>query len=183
MSCIERKVNSKNIYNGKIIDVTLDEIIIEDGSQEGKKSYREVVYHRGGVCALVKLKNGLIPLVRQYRYAVGMDMLELPAGKLEVDELPDEAIVRELEEEVGIIPNKIVSLGKIYVSPGFTNEMLHLYYVDDYTEGNVHFDEDEFIDKELYTYDELIKLIEEEKIIDGKTVTAAYKCQRYFKEN
>ena len=65
MSCIEKKVNSKNIYNGKIIDVTLDEIIIEDGSQDGKKSYREVVHHRGGVCALVKLKNGLIPLVKQ----------------------------------------------------------------------------------------------------------------------
>lgn len=181
MYYVEKQIASKLIYNGKIVDVTLDDIIIEDGTKEGKKAFREVVHHRGGVCALVKLKNGLIPLVRQFRYAAGKPLLELPAGKLEKGEEPDNAIQRELEEEIGIIPNKIIKMGKIYVSPGITTEVLHLYYVDDFEEGNTHFDDDEFIEKDIYSYDDLIKMIEKGEIEDGKTISLIYMCQKYFK--
>ena len=180
MSVIENKIKQINIFQGKIIDVTLDTVSIKNGDGE-IISEREVVHHRGGVCALVKKKNGMIPFVKQFRYAINSEIMELPAGKLNQNEKPDEAIIREIEEEVGIIPLNIVYLGKLYVSPGFSTEIIHLYFIDNYEESKQHLDYDEFLDVIELSYDEAIKMIETGKILDAKTVSLLYRCKKYFK--
>ena len=165
---MERKLNSKLIYNGKIIKVHKDEVLVEKG--EGIKSMREVVEHHGGAVGLVLTKDKKIKFVKQYRYAIKDYLLELPAGKLEIGEDPKDAIYRELQEEVGVKANKIDFIGSCYVSPGYCTEMIYMYYVDDYEETNTNFDECEDLDLIELDIDEAYKLAESGNIIDGKTL-------------
>ncbi len=180
MSAKENKIKQINIFKGKVIDVTLDTVSIENGDSE-IISEREVVHHRGGVCALIKKKNGMIPFVKQFRYAVNSELIELPAGKLNKNEEIDEAIIREVEEEVGLYPLKVTYLGKLFVSPGFSTEVIYLYFIDDYQESKQHLDSDEFLDVIELSYDEAINMVETGKILDAKTVALLYKCEKYFK--
>lgn len=179
MAAIEKQINRKVIYKGRIIDVTLDDISIYSGD-DMMTSKRELVHHNGGVCALVKLKNGKIPFVKQYRYAFSSELIELPAGKLEKGEEPFQAIIREVEEEVGIIPTKVLDMGKIFVSPGISTEVLYLYYIDEYQDSKQNLDEGEFLDVINMEYDEAYKMIEEGIICDAKTVCLMLKCKKYF---
>lgn len=179
MAFVEKMVDRKVIYNGYIIDVTLDTISIDNGDSK-ILSKREIVHHKGGVCALVKTKDNKIFFVKQFRYAFNKEIIELPAGKLEKDEIPLNAIIREVEEEVGVIPKKVIDMGCIYPSVGFTNEVLYLYYIDDYILSEQKFDEDEFLDLFTLSYDEAIKLIETGEICDSKTVCLLLKCKKFF---
>ena len=119
---------------------------------------------------MVLTKEKKIKFVKQYRYAIKDYLIELPAGKIDLGENPDNTIIRELEEEVGIIPNKIEKIGKIVLSPGFSNEFIHMYYVDDYETGNINFDEDEDLDSFDLTIDETLQMIKEGIIYDSKSV-------------
>lgn len=165
---MERTIKSNLIYKGKIITVLKDDVLLDkDG---GKEAIREVVLHNGGACALILTKEKKIKFVKQYRYAIKDYLIELPAGKIDLGENPDNTIIRELEEEVGIIPNKIEKIGKIVLSPGFSNEFIHMYYVDDYETGNINFDEDEDLDSFDLTIDETLQMIKEGIIYDSKSV-------------
>lgn len=175
----ERKLNSKVIYEGKIINVYCDDVYIEGLNINAK---REIVKHNGGACALIKLKNGRIKFVKQYRYAVGKELLELPAGKIDPLEDENTTIVRECQEEVGILPNKVEYMGYMHLSPGFCNEVIYLYYIDDYKECDKHFDFDESLDEYEYTFDEAINMINEGIIVDAKTICLLYRCQDKFKK-
>ncbi len=179
MAALEKQINQKIIYKGHIIDVTLDTISINNGDST-RTSIREVVHHNGGVCALVKLKSGKIPFVKQYRYAFSSELIELPAGKLEKGEEPLHAIIREVEEEVGVIPTRVFEMGKIFVSPGISTEVLYLYYVDEYQESKQNLDEGEFLDVIDMEYEEANEMIEKGIICDAKTVCLMLKCKKYF---
>lgn len=165
---MEKKINSELIYDGKIIKVLKDDVIVEKG--KGIKSVREVVEHHGGVVGLVLTNDKKIKFVKQYRYAIKDYLLELPAGKLEIGEEPKDAIYRELQEEVGVKANKIDFVGSCYVSPGYCTEMIYMYYVDDYDETDTNFDECEDLDLVELEISEAYELAETGKIIDGKTL-------------
>lgn len=165
------------IYNGKIINVYNDLIKIE-GTEI--TSNREIVNHNGGVCAVVKTKEGKIKFVRQFRYAFNEFTIEVPAGKIERGEGPDYTILRELEEEVGVKAKSIKKIGILYPSPGFSQEVLHLYYTDDYDEVKSHFDYDEDLDSFELTYSEALKKIEDGEIVDAKTVAIILRVRDYF---
>lgn len=177
MSCKENLLKREVIYKGKIINVYNDTITFA-GLE--KQSNREIVEHNGGVCAVVKTKNNKIKFVKQFRYAVNEDLLELPAGKIEKGEDPDYTIAREIEEEVGISANKIIKIGKIYPTPGYCTEVLHLYYVDDYEECETRFDENEYLDEFEYTYQEAIEMIENGTIVDAKTICLLLRVREKF---
>lgn len=179
MMNIEKTKNSQLIYKGKIIKVLLDDISIDINGIE-VHSKREIVVHNGGVCALVKTKSDRIKFVKQYRYAFKQEVLELPAGKIEIGENPDCTIVREVEEEVGIIPKSIEKMGYLYSSPGFCTEIIHLYYIDDYDEAKIKFDFDEYLEEYEYTYDQALEMIRNGEIVDAKTVCLILKCQDKF---
>ena len=154
------------MYDGRIIKVYKDNVELADG----KKSFREVVRHSGGVVILAFKDEDTILLVKQYRYPIGETVLELPAGKLEKGEDPFEAAKRELEEETGYCANKWTDLGYINTSPGFSDEKLYLYLAKDLEYTHCHPDEGEIIQAFEYKYDDVLKMIDNGEINDAKTI-------------
>ena len=161
----EKTIESKSIYEGKVVTLKVDKVQVHNGGQ----SSREIVVHPGG-CAIGAVKDDKVILVRQFRKAIEQNILELPAGKLDPGEDPLECAVRELQEETGYIARNVKSLGSIYPTPGYSNEIIHLFYSDDLEPGEAHPDEHESIDIEKYSIDEVLDKVRKGEIRDGKTV-------------
>ncbi len=137
----EKTLSEKKEFDGKCITVSTYDVELSDG----KKTFREVIHHPGGV-VVVAQKGEKILMVKQYRYPIKQVSLELPAGRLEKGEKPDDAIKRELEEETGHIAKTWKSLGYIYTTPGVCDEKLYLYYATDLEFKNQNPDEGEIIE-------------------------------------
>ncbi|HOE06978.1 MAG TPA: NUDIX hydrolase [Bacilli bacterium] len=170
---IEKKIKSRIIYQGKVIHVKCDDVVLENGI----KTKREIVEHRGGVCCLVKTKENKILFVSQFRYALAEDVLELPAGKREAGEDPLTTIKRELKEEVGIIADEIIECGYIYPTPGYSSEKIYLYYVEEYREGEQEFDSDENLILHEIPIKQAYEMVNDGRIKDAKTICLLMKCQ------
>ncbi|MEE0857899.1 MAG: NUDIX hydrolase [Acutalibacteraceae bacterium] len=178
MELFEKTLNSKNIFDGRVIHVTLDDIELPNGHT----STREVVGHPGGVCiAALNDKNELY-FVRQYRYPYHEVVLELPAGKLEKGSTPLENGIRELKEEVGAIGKDYKFLGELYPSPGYCAEIIYLYFCRIDTLGEDNPDEDEFLKVETIHIDKAVEMVLNNKIKDSKTQTAVLKTAMLLKQ-
>ena len=169
---MEKQIRREEIYNGKVIHVVKDDVVLDDGTT----SVREVVLHNGGVCIALK-KDGKYFMVSQYRYSLGKQMLELPAGKIEKGEDPDDAILREVEEETGYKAEGIRKFGSIIPTCGYCSERIHLYYAEAGDRVGQHLDEDERIDLLTFTYDEIREKIRNGEIDDAKTIALMYYLQ------
>jgi len=163
---MEKTLNRVLIYSGKVVNLRVDDVLLEDG----KKAKREVVEHRGAVVIVPLLEGERIVMVKQYRYPVGEDLLELPAGTLEEGESPLEGAKRELLEETGYTAQKMTELTSFYSSPGFCDERIHLFLAKGLKAKKQDLDSDERIDVELYTLDELVNMIKGGKIRDAKSI-------------
>ncbi len=172
----EKTLSSEYVYNGKVIDVKRDDVLVANGH----KSVREVVEHSGGVVILA-LKGDKILTVKQYRYPLKDVSIELPAGKLERGEEPDYASKRELEEETGYIAKDWKSLGYIYTSPGFCDEKLYLYLAKDLTYKKQNPDEDEILEPDEVSKEEILRMIDTGVINDSKTICAIMRAREYLK--
>ncbi|MCR4855412.1 MAG: NUDIX hydrolase [Erysipelotrichaceae bacterium] len=166
---MEKQVSREEIYNGKVIHVVRDEVELDDGS----RSIREVVLHNGGVCIALKEGDHYF-MVSQYRYSLGKEMLEFPAGKIEKGEDPDEAILREVTEETGYETEGIRKLGSIIPTCGYCSERIHLYYAKAAGFVGQHFDPDERIELKKYTFSQIKELILNGQIDDAKTIAMMY---------
>lgn len=166
---MEKELNREIIYDGKIIQVTREEVEVENGQH----AFREVVYHHGGVCVLA-IQNNQILLVKQFRYPNRIDTLEIPAGKLEIDEDPITCAYRELEEETNCRAQDMKFVMKFLPSPGYTSEWLYLYEAVDFKEvdDSLECDIDEFIDVIRMDIDEAHQKVLDGTIVDAKTVIA-----------
>ena len=174
MELTERMVSSQTIFEGKIIKVTLDQAELPDG----KLAAREVVYHPGGVAVLALDEDKNVALVRQFRYPIQQELLELPAGKL--DHGAEGHLLgaqRELSEETGLEAGKWTYLGYTLASPGFCDEALHMYLAQDLKRVGQHLDEDEFLNVEYMPFDELARQAMDGTITDAKTVTTTLKVK------
>ena len=169
----EKTISSDVIYDGKVIHVRKDKVLCPNGNE----SFREIVDHHGGVGVLA-MHKGKIALVKQFRYAYKETLYEMPAGKLEKDEDPLEGGKRELEEEVGYHADNLIYLGRMYPSCGYTNEIIYLYKAENMRKTHTNLDEDEFLDVEWFSLEEIKKMVNEGKIVDAKTI-----CALYFLEN
>ena len=156
------------VYQGRIINLRNDLIKLPNG----KNAQREFVEHRGGVAVLAVDEKGFVPIVRQFRYPLGAHLWEIPAGKLEVGERPDDAIRRELREEAGLIAGKIEPLCFFYPTCGYSNEIIRLYVATDLTYVGAQPDEDEFLEIKYLPVDELYQMCLSGEIHDGKTLVA-----------
>lgn len=165
----EKTLSTKHIFEGKVISLQVDTVELPNGST----GTREVVKHPGAV-AVVAIKDGRLLLVDQYRQALGRCELEIPAGKLEKGEDPLEAAKRELQEETGYSCGQITHLHSFYTSPGFADEIIHLYLAEDLITGEMSLDEDEFIEVYEASLDEAQRFIAEGRISDAKTLLAVY---------
>ena len=172
MEFTERTLESQLIYDGKVVRVLKDSVELSTG----QKSFREVVKHSGGVVILA-VKEDKILLVKQFRYPLKEVLFELPAGKLEAGEDPFEAAKRELEEETGYCASKWTELGYVYTSPGYSDEKLYLYKAEDLEFTHCHPDEGEIIQAFEYKYDEVLKMINDGKINDAKTLCALLRAK------
>lgn len=171
MELFEKTISHKEIFNGRVINVSLDEIELENGH----KSSREVVGHPGGVCIAALTDNDELLFVRQFRYPYKEVVLELPAGKLEKGQNPLENGKRELMEETGAVGTSYCSLGKLYPSPGYCAEIIHLYFCRVQSFGNSNPDEDEFLKVERIPLDKAVEMVLNNQIPDSKTQTAVLK--------
>ena len=173
MELTERMVEHTVPYEGVIVDVCLDKAVLPNG----RIATREVVEHPGGVATLPLNEDGTVTLVRQYRYPFSQVLTEIPAGKLDKGEDPREGILRELHEEIGATVGELIDLGVIYPSPGFCQEILHLYLAKDLTYGQCQPDEDEFLEVVRMPFDELLEQVMSGEIKDAKTVAAVLKTK------
>ena len=159
----EATIKSEVVYEGKILNLTKDEVLCPNG----EKSLREVVTHHGGVGILIKVDDKFI-IERQYRYALDEELYELPAGKLEKGEIPLEAAKRECLEETGYRPLNMIHLGDMCPTCGYSTEIIHFYYCDKHVKETRHLDSDEIIDLMYLSMEEIEQMIKDNKIIDSK---------------
>ena len=165
---IKETFKSKEIvYSGKFI--TVEKRIYE--LCNGKDAQRDIVVHPGA-CAVVALdSNGNIFLVEQYRAALDKILLEIPAGKLDPGETPEEGLKRELKEETGLSASKITLLTSIAVSPGFCTEIIHIYLAEDLTEGETNPDDDEYLLVSKMSLKDAKEAVFKGSFSDAKTIT------------
>lgn len=164
----EEKTVSKNyIYRGKILSLRCDDALLPDG----KPCKREVVEHSGGASVLAETEAG-IALVRQFRYAYQEELYEIPAGKLNAGEEPEKAAARELSEETGLQAERLKLLTVLYPTPGYTNEKIYIYKAVGLKKGEKHLDEGEFLDVIYLPREEVLAMIRDGRVKDGKTVAA-----------
>lgn len=169
----ETCVKSDLIYDGRVLHLYVDQVELPDGS----KSVREYAHHIGAVGVIPLTAEGEVICVRQYRYAHRMEMLEIPAGKLDSpDEIPLEAALRELREETGAINAKMTDLGLYRSTPAILDERIYLYLAEDFTLGETDLDEDEFLVTERIPLMELVDMVMRGEIHDGKTQVAVLKA-------
>ena len=171
----ETQLASELIFDGKVLHVYRDRIALPDG----KPSTREYIKHNGAVCVIPVTEDREVICVRQYRYAVGQILLEIPAGKLDTpDEDPYEAALRELREETGARCEKLTDLGVYFGSPALIGETIHMYLAEGLTFGDTDPDEDEFLDIIRIPLDDLVELVMAGQVPDGKTQVAALRAAR-----
>ena len=173
MELWEKTVDSRTLFEGKIVTVKLDQAQLVNGAVVS----REVVEHPGGVCILPLFDDGTVSIVRQFRYPFQQVVTELPAGKLEKGEAHRPAALRELEEEVGVTCGKLTYLGCLYLSPGFSSEVLHMYLAQELKQGQCHPDEDEFLETERIPFSALLEQVMSGEIVDAKTVALVLKTK------
>ncbi len=160
------KRDSKRIYEGHVFNVRVDELRHPNGAE----TIREVVEHNGGVVIVGQPAPDKVLLIRQYRYSVDEDLLELPAGRIEKDEDPFLAAKRELTEETGFEAESWHHLPKMYSAPGFCSEMLYMYLASSLTFKGKNLDHDEETDVVELTLNEAWELVLTGKIRDAKTI-------------
>jgi ADP-ribose pyrophosphatase len=172
----EKTLSTESIYKGRILNLRRDTAELPNGNHAA----REVVEHSGGVCVLPITASGEVVMVRQFRYPFGQELLEIPAGKLEPGEDPLQCGIRELYEETGYKVETLEFLGKLYPTPAYCTEVIHMYLArglcDDTNSGN-HLDEDEFLDVVELPFEKLIDMIFKNEICDAKTQLAALKTK------
>jgi ADP-ribose pyrophosphatase len=166
----EKTLSRKHIYSGKIIDLYVEDVELPNG----KTSKREIIKHPGAVAVIAVNDEGKIIMVRQYRKALERALVEIPAGKLEKGEKPLNTAKRELEEETGYTCQNLTHIISFYTSPGFADELVHLYMAEGLEKMNEEscLDEDEFVEVLEVTLEQANKMIEQKEIFDAKTAYA-----------
>ncbi|MDY6953038.1 MAG: NUDIX hydrolase [Thermodesulfobacteriota bacterium] len=157
----------KDIYEGRIFNVALEQITLPNGVVKN----REVVRHPGAAAMVPLFDDGNVALIKQYRHAVGAFLWEIPAGTLEPNESPLACARRELVEETGFEAKDLVKVAQILPAPGYTDECIHIFLATGLTPAEQDLDEDEILEVQPTPFDRAIEMITEGKIQDAKTIT------------
>ena len=167
MNLQERTLKKHYIYEGKILSLRCDDAELPNGNP----CQREIVEHSGGAAGLL-VTAGKIALVKQFRYAYGEEIYEIPAGKLNTGEDPKLAAARELEEETGFRADRLSLLYVLYPTPGYTNEKIYIYEAEHAEKGAQRLDCDEFLNVEYFSVETVLNMINAGEIRDAKTIVA-----------
>lgn len=161
-------IESEQIFHGAVFAVERDRLKEENGFE----IVREVVRHPGGAGCLPLFNDGRIALVKQYRHPAKCELLEIPAGKIEVGETPMESAARELEQEIGFRAGRIESLADFYATPGFCEERLHVFLATELTPVEQNLDHDEFVEIVYLPLAEAVAMVARNEFDDSKTIIA-----------
>jgi ADP-ribose pyrophosphatase len=162
----ETSVESSSVYRGRVVNLRIDRVRLADG----RFVTREVVEHKPAVVILAENDEERVALVRQHRYAAGETLFELPAGIVESGEDFQESAVRELREEVGWKPARIEKIAEFYTSPGFTDEIIAMFYATDLSMDRLPLDEDEILVAGFASREEIEEMMRDGSIKDCKTL-------------
>lgn len=165
MKHFEKQLDSQIIFEGRVVRLRRDQVELEDGS----RTMREVIAHPGGVGIVALDDNDCLLMVRQYRYPFGEQLLEIPAGKLEYGEDPAACGRRELEEETGYVAAEYSPLGKLYPTPAYDDEVIHLFFARGLRETEQRLDAGEFLTVERVPFAQAVRLVQQGEICDAKT--------------
>ncbi len=166
MAHFEKELERRELYRGRIFTVTTHRVELEDGGE----GLRDVVNHSGGACVAALDKEGRVLLVRQYRFAAGRGLLELPAGKLEPGEEPGAAAARELAEETGYTAAALTKLTEILPTPAYCTERIYVYEAQGLSgAGEQRLDRGEFLDVVPVPLDQAVEMVLSGEISDAKT--------------
>jgi ADP-ribose pyrophosphatase len=181
MNLKEKTIDSKRIFEGRIVNLRVDTVELPDG----RRATREIVEHKGAVAVVPLLAARGSPLgacqvvmVKQYRQPTGEVLIEIPAGTLDSGEDAEACARRELVEEIGYSAGKLTLMFSTYLSPGYSNEMLHTFLAEDLTPAQAPSDEDEFLEVITVNLDEAARMIQTGEIRDAKTVCGLLMAQR-----
>ncbi len=178
MEYSEKTLKTEDIYKGNIIKVQNLTVSLPNG----KEATRDIVLHPGASVVVPVNENGEIYMVRQFRKPLDFTTLELPAGKLDSPgEDPKICAERELIEETGLRAQSMEHLISIHTTPGFCNEVIHMYMATGLTQGEPCTDEDEFLDVDKIHVSQLVDMILEHKITDAKTIIGVLLAERKIK--
>lgn len=164
----EKTIRVQSIYQGKIVQLDLEEVELPNGVH----TKRELIRHPGAVAILPITSTGKILLIRQFRKACEEVLWEIPAGKIEKGEKPEETAIRELQEETGYEPASLQKLYTFYTSPGFADEKIELFLASELQKKPMPPDEDEFIELVEVEWAKVEQLLEAGEIRDAKTLIA-----------
>lgn len=163
-------VSTQPVFQGRLLRVAVDTVRLPDGNL----AEREVVAHPGAVAVLPVLDDGRIVLVAQYRHPVRQILWEVPAGKLDAGEAPDDCVRRELEEETGYRAQCLERLGAVFTAPGFSDEVIHLYRASGLIFAAPRTDADEFIEARVFSPEQIAAMVRRGEICDAKTLNTFY---------
>ncbi len=172
----EKTISSEKMYDGKILSVVKDKVLLENGND----AVREVVIHHGGVTVVPIDNDGNVLMVRQYRYPHHRVMLEIPAGKLEKNEDHAACGRRELLEETGCTCTEYIYLGQVIPTPAYDSEVIHMYLAKGLSYSKQDLDDDEFLEVEKIPLDKAFNMVMSGEIADSKTQIGILKA--YIKE-
>jgi ADP-ribose pyrophosphatase len=171
-----KTLSSEAVYKGRVFDVYREELAYPDG----RSFQMDIIQHNGAVVVVPLDQQGRIIFVRQYRHAVGQHLIELPAGTLELGEDPLVCALRELREETGMAAEEFVPLGEILPAPGYSNEIMHLYFARQLTPSPLPQDEDEILEPLKIPVQQAFEMIASGKIPDAKTQVALFLAKPYL---
>ncbi|MCK5379254.1 MAG: NUDIX hydrolase [Acidobacteria bacterium] len=165
----ETKIDGRRVFEGRILTLEVDRVRLPSGGQ----SEREVIRHPGAAVMVPVTEAGEVLFVRQFRYATGEILLELPAGKLDPGENPATCAERETAEETGFRPGTVEKLGEFYTAPGFTDELIRAFLVTDLVPApEAEADADEVLEMVSLTVDSYAEMVARGEIRDAKTLAA-----------
>ncbi len=171
-----KEIGSTPIYHGRVFDVRQDQVRLPSG----RVVHLDIVAHPGAVVLVPVDAQGYLWFVRQYRHAVGKDMLELPAGTLEAGEDIEACAYRELREEIGMSAGTLQKIGEFYPAPGYSTECLYIFLASDLRPDPLPGDDDEFIQVERFPADQAFALAEGGSVLDAKTLAALMLARTYI---
>ena len=175
---IEIKVDSKEVFSGRLLHVTSDSVLLENG----KQAVREIIHHNGAAAVIAFDENNRLLMVHQYRYAIGQELLEIPAGKIDPGETPEQCAARELVEETGYRAGKLTELGVVYPIAAYSSETQYLFYAENLTPDKQHLDEDEFLSVEHVDFATAFDMVMNGEITDSKTQIGILKINNIRQE-
>ncbi len=168
------RLEVRPVYDGRILKLAIERVRLPNGNV----CELEIIHHPGASAVVPLDRDGTVHLVRQYRHATGEWLLEVPAGKLDRGEPPEVCAGRELEEEIGRRAGSLVPLGRIYTTPGFTDEQIWLYLATELSLARQDLQADEVLQVERLPFDEAVRMAAQGGIEDAKSICALLRADR-----